>query len=169
MEIKQIVDDYVEPDLSLYIANTETETVKFPFTKKNVTDLPPLKFDYFDYSAQKTKQVSVYDFEGHLKKFGFEWEDTPSNFKYTIKKVNDKIEKKIFLSETTRNKIVVDEQRTLNLFRRFNFGEQFNVRKDLISLLDGYLFYPKQFNTTQTVYDFTRLSYHEKKLFCIIG
>ena len=96
MEIKQIVDDYVEPDLSLYIVNTETETVKFPFTKKNATDLPPLKFDYFDYSAQKTKQVSVYDFEGHLKKFGFEWEDTPSNFKYTIKKVNDKIEKKDF-------------------------------------------------------------------------
>lgn len=169
MEIKQIVDDYVEPDLSLYIVNTETETIKIPFTKKNATDLPPLKFDYFDYSAQKTKQVSVYDFEGHLKKFGFEWKDTPSNFKYTIKKVNDKIEKKIFLSELTRKKIVVDEQRILNLYRRFNFGQPFNVRKDLISLLDGYLFYPKQFNTTQTVYDFTRLSYHERKTFCIIG
>ena len=32
MEIKQIVDDYVEPDLSLYIVNTETETIKIPFT-----------------------------------------------------------------------------------------------------------------------------------------
>ena len=110
-EIKQIVDDYVEPDLSLYIVNTETETVKFPFTKKNVTDLPPLKFDYFDYSAQKTKQVSVYDFEGHLQKFGFEWKNTPSNFRYTIKKFNDKIKKNIFLSELTRQKFIVDKQR----------------------------------------------------------
>ena len=76
-----------------------------------------------------------------------------------------KSKKRFFLSELTRQKFIVDEQRILNLYRRFNFEQPFNVRKDLISLLDGYLFYPKQFDTTQTVYDFTRLSHHERKTF----
>ena len=51
-----------------------------------------------------------------------------------------KSKKRFFLSELTRQKFIVDEQRILNLYRRFNFEQPFNVRKDLISLLDGYLF-----------------------------
>ena len=53
--------------------NTETANIKIPFTKKSETDLPLLKYSYFDTTTKKTENLFVYDFAGHFEKYGFQW------------------------------------------------------------------------------------------------
>ena len=105
-EIQKIAEDYKDPDLALYILNSETETVKIPFTKKNTKDLTPqLKYKYVNFETKKPKELSLYDFVGQFEKFGFEWEHTASGFKYSIKKVGQKNQKQIFLRGPTTKKL----------------------------------------------------------------
>ena len=44
-----------------------------------------------DRHIQSTdKKTEEIDFYGHLKKIGFEWEDTSLTFKYTVEHLSDK-------------------------------------------------------------------------------
>ena len=54
-EIQQIIKDYKEPDLILFISNPETKTITIPFIKKNESDLPKIKLTYFNTSSKKMK------------------------------------------------------------------------------------------------------------------
>ena len=49
----------------------------------------------------------------HLEKFGFEWEDTNLEFKYSVKFSNNKkkLIKKMDMGKTTRKKLFLDESR----------------------------------------------------------
>ena len=164
-KIQKIAEDYEDPDLALYILNSETETVKIPFTKKNAKDLPQLKYKYVDFETKKSKELSLYDFVGHFEKFGFEWEHTASGFEYTIKKVRQKIQKQIFLREPTRKKITVDETRIFNFRDNFVYGDRLVQLQKRISLLEGYIWNPRNFNKSQDIYNFTTMS--KRKIFFI--
>ena len=56
-EIRELVKNYKEPDLTLHIVNTETANIKIPFTKKSETDLPLLKYNYFDTITKKPQKT----------------------------------------------------------------------------------------------------------------
>ena len=51
----------------------------------------------------------MYDFVGHLKKFGFEWNHNASGFKFEIK-IDSKKKKNFFLSRNTRRNISIDHR-----------------------------------------------------------
>ena len=97
-----MIENHKKLDLTLYIVNTEIFEEKIPFTNKNETELPRKKYMYFDTTTKKSKKLIVYDFFGHFEKFGFEWEIAIIGFKYSIKKVGQKIQKKFFFKQ--RNK-----------------------------------------------------------------
>ena len=105
-EIRELVKNYKEPDLTLHIVNTETANIKIPFTKKSETDLPLIKYSYYDTMTKKTENLFVYDFVGHFEKYGFQWRwnYTSVGFRYSIKKVGQKIQKKFFFKSLLREK-----------------------------------------------------------------
>ena len=51
----------------------------------------------------------MYDYVGHLKIFGFEWNLNALCFKFEIKIDSEKIKKKIFLLKNTRKNISTDQ------------------------------------------------------------
>ena len=57
----------------------------------------------------------MYDYIGHLKKFGFEWNQNDLDFKFEIKIDNKKIKERIFLSKNTRKNISTDHSRICNM------------------------------------------------------
>ena len=68
----------------------------------------------------------MYDYLNHFKNYGFNREDNEIEFRYFVKKVGTKIQKRLTLSRISRKMIVLDKQRILNLdnsvkrfFRRF--------------------------------------------------
>ena len=73
LEIQEIIKNYKEPNLTMFMSNPETKTVQIPFVKKNESDLPKLKFEYFNSTTEKNEKFDAYDYKNHLKKFGFEW------------------------------------------------------------------------------------------------
>ena len=56
-EIRELVKNYKEPHLTLHIVNTETANIKIAFTKKSETDLPLLKYSYFDTITKKKQKT----------------------------------------------------------------------------------------------------------------
>ena len=58
-EIRELIKNYKEPDLMLHIENTETVKIKIPFTKKSETDLPLIKYSYYDTMTKKTENLFV--------------------------------------------------------------------------------------------------------------
>ena len=53
LEIQEIIKNYKEPNLTMFMLNPETKTVQIPFVKKNESDLPKLKFEYFNTTTKK--------------------------------------------------------------------------------------------------------------------
>ena len=56
-EIRELIKNFKEPDLMLHIENTEATKIKIPFTKKSETDLPLIKYSYFDTITKKTQKT----------------------------------------------------------------------------------------------------------------
>ena len=54
-EIQDLIKNYEEPDMSLFMSHPETNTVKIQFIKKNQSDLLKMKFTYYNYSSQKMR------------------------------------------------------------------------------------------------------------------
>ena len=115
-EIQNFIKEVKEPDLALYISYPETLTIKIRFIKKNGSDLPKLKIEYFNTtSKKKNEDFLMYDYIGHLQKFGFEWNHVSLGFRYRIEINNNKLKKYIFLSKTSRKKFHTDESRVWNM------------------------------------------------------
>ena len=81
-EIQELIKAYKEPDLTLTVSNTEAKTIKILFVKKNESDLPIKRISYFNNSTDKSEDFYVYDYFGHLKKFGFLWANTSLRLVY---------------------------------------------------------------------------------------
>ena len=80
------------------MSHPETTRVEIPFVKKSKSDLPKLKFIYFNTTAKKTEDFFMYNYFGHFKKFGFEWNKDGLGLNYKIKSDptdNKKIEKNL--------------------------------------------------------------------------
>ena len=160
-EIQEIIKKYKEPDLTLFMSHSETKTVEIPFVKKKESDLPKLKFTYFNKSTKKTEDFFRYDFMGHFKKFRFEWNQADLGLKYEIKidpTDAQKIKKKLTLNKLTRKKICLDDSRVWNM--KMNWQKN-NSGKDLsrLSYLIGYLFHETKLKRllkiTGSLHDFT--------------
>ena len=52
-EIQEIIKNYKEPDLTLFMSHPETKTIEIPFVKKNESDLPKIKLTYFNSTIKK--------------------------------------------------------------------------------------------------------------------
>ena len=120
-EIQELIKEYKGPDLTFFISQPETNTITIPFVKKNKSDLPKLKLSYFNTSSKKNEDFLMYDYVGHLKKFGFEWNHNALGFKFEIKIDNSdskKIIKKI-LSRNTRKNISTDQSRIWNMVENY--------------------------------------------------
>ena len=62
LQIQELIENYKEPDLTLFMSNPETKTVEIAFVKKNESDLPKLKFQYFNTTTKKNEKFEVYDY-----------------------------------------------------------------------------------------------------------
>ena len=81
----------------------ETNTITIPFVKKNKSDLPKLKLSYFNTTTKKNEDFLMYNYVGHVKKFGFEWNHSALGFRSETKIDNsDSKKKKLFLMELTK-------------------------------------------------------------------
>ena len=67
-EIRELIKNYKEPDLMLHIENTETVKIKIPFTKKSETDLPLIKYSYFDTITKKPRKPICLRFRWAFRK-----------------------------------------------------------------------------------------------------
>ena len=114
----------------------------------------------------------MYDYIGHLKKFGFEWQinHRKFDFKYEIKIDNSnakKLIKKIYLSKETRTFVQTDESRIWNMLPNWKFNNS-STDKSRISFLVGYLDNNqkvlKYFKINDS-FDFKRLSILRKNVF----
>ena len=113
-EIQEIIKNDKELDLTLFMSHPERKTIEISFVKKSESDLPKIKFIYFNTSTKKTENFFVYDFIGYLKKIGFDWIHNDLGLRYAIKINNsdsNKIKKQLTLSRLTRKKICLDETR----------------------------------------------------------
>ena len=52
-EIQELIKNYKGADLTFFISHPETNTITILFVKKNESDLPKLKFLYFNTSSKK--------------------------------------------------------------------------------------------------------------------
>ena len=110
-KIQELIKKYIEPDMTLTISNLETKSIQIPLIKKSEADLAHIKLTYFNTSTKQYEKFEIYDYLEHFKTYGFEWTNDILKFKYEIKLVSGKIQKKITLDKTTRKKICIDESR----------------------------------------------------------
>ena len=103
-EIQELIKNYKEPNLTFFISNPETKTIKIPFQKKNESDLLKLKLTYFNTTTKRNEDFLMYDYIGYLKKFGFELNQNAMDFKFEIKIDNKKIKKKNFFIKKYKKK-----------------------------------------------------------------
>ena len=59
--IQEFIKNYKELDLTFFMSNPETKTIEIPFVKKSESDLPKLKFTYFNTQTKKIEDFLVYD------------------------------------------------------------------------------------------------------------
>ena len=112
-KIQDSVTKNKELKTDLKLSNSETKDLIIPLTKKNETELPPIKFTYDNTTTQKSEAISFYDYYTHRQKFGFEWENDKIDFKYRIElTISDKFMKKsTTMGRLARGRLNVDESR----------------------------------------------------------
>ena len=84
-EIQEIIKNYKEPDLTLFMSHPKTKTIEIHFVQKNESELPKIKLTYFNSTTKKSQDFFIYDFLEHFKKFGFEWNKDGLGLNYQIK------------------------------------------------------------------------------------
>ena len=87
--IQKLVKEKKEPDLDLKIYCEEAFEKLIPFEKKESSKVPNQKLTYYKTTTKK-EEVEFYDYFLHLEKFGFEWQDASTKFKYSIELSTDK-------------------------------------------------------------------------------
>ena len=91
--IQELVKNNKKENLDLTISNSATKDLIIPFKKRSETDCPPTKLTFYNTTTKKNEEIAFYNYYEHLKKFGFEWENTALDYKFTIKLSKD--EKKL--------------------------------------------------------------------------
>ena len=152
--------------MTLTISNLETKSIQIPLIKKSEADLARIKLTYFNTSAKKYKKFEIYDYLEHFKTYGFEWTNDILKFKYEIKLVSGKIQKKTILDKTTRKKICIVESRVWNISMRWPKNKPFIGR---ISYLTRYLYNENHVKSllgiTSSSFGFTKLTNSRKNAF----
>ena len=82
--IQNLVKEKKEPDLDLKISYLEAKDITIPFQKKSATDCPPIKLTFYNTTTKKNEKIEFYNYFQHLQKFGFVWEYSPLDFRYSI-------------------------------------------------------------------------------------
>ena len=103
-EIQELIKKYREPDMTLTISNLETKSIQIPLIKKSEADLPRIKLTYFNTSTKKYEEI--YDYLEHFKSYGFEWTNDILKFRYEIKLVSGKIQKRYSLTKLQEKRFV---------------------------------------------------------------
>ena len=114
----------------------------------------------------------MYDYIGHLKKFGFKWgiNDGSFAFKYEIKIDSSNAKKLIkffFLSRYIRNLLQIDESKIWNMLPTWKENRS-HLDKSRLSFLIGYLFDEQKvinYFRIRDSFDFKRLSILRKNIF----
>ena len=170
-EIQEIIKNYNEPDLTLFMSHPETKTIEIPFVKKNESDLPKIKLTYFNSTTKKNEDFFIYDFIEHFKKFGFEWNKDGLGLNYQIKidpTDAKKIQKKLTLNKLSRKKICTNEIRVWNIKTKWRKNDSAKDSSRL-SFLISYLYDEQKLKTllkiTGTEHDFTSMTPEEKNDF----
>ena len=88
--IQDLVKELKEPDLDLKISNPETLDKVIIFQKKSPTDCPPIKLTFYNLTTKKNEEIEFYSYFEHLKKFGFVWEYSLLDFRYSVELSKDK-------------------------------------------------------------------------------
>ena len=88
--IQKLVKEKKEPDLDLKIYCEEAFQKIIPFEKKGNSKVPNQKLTYYNTTTKKEEEVEFYYYFLHLEKFGFEWQDASTKFKYSIELSTDK-------------------------------------------------------------------------------
>ena len=88
--IQKLVKEKKEPDLDLKIYCEEAFQKIIPFEKKGSSKVPNQKLTYYNTTTKKEEEVEFYYYFLHLEKFGFEWQDASTKFKYSIELSTDK-------------------------------------------------------------------------------
>ena len=163
-EIQELIKAYKEPDLTLTVSNTETKTIKIPFVKKMKVIFLKKK-SYFNHPIDKNEDFYVYDYVGHLKRFGFLWVDTRLGLVFEVTIVSNKLRKQLTMSRNERKEIVVDESEVWNMNKTWK-KDSSALDKSRICFSEGYLFFENEikseFNLNGDSFDFTKLSKREK-------
>ena len=91
----------------MYISHPETNTLQIPFDKKSETEIPRKKYTYFSTASKKTEEFLVYDYMKHLTQYGFNCENTFFGFRYFVKIVGNKLQKRLTVFQLVRKKITL--------------------------------------------------------------
>ena len=101
--IQKVLKEIKEPNFDLKIYNTKTSEVIIPFQKKPPSDTAPIKLTFYN-TTTKEENVEFYNYIQHLKKYGFVWEHSALEFKYSVEfsKDKNKLIRKKTMGKTTR-------------------------------------------------------------------
>ena len=87
--LKKVLKEIKEPNFDLKIYNTKTSEVIIPFRKKPPSDIAPIKLTFYN-TTTKEENVEFYNYIQHLEKYGFVWEHSALEFKYSVEFSKDK-------------------------------------------------------------------------------
>ena len=62
-EIQEIIKNYKEPDLTLFMSHPETKTIEIPFVKKNESDPPKITLTYFNTTTKKWRLYYIWFYQ----------------------------------------------------------------------------------------------------------
>ena len=91
--MQKLVKEKKDPDLDLRVYNEEGFERIIPFTKKASSEVPTVKYIFYNTTTKKEEEVEFYNYFLHPEKFGFEWIDNQIEFRYSIELSTD--EKKL--------------------------------------------------------------------------
>ena len=116
-----------------------------PFKRRSSKEVPIIKYTFYNTATKKNETVDFYNYQLHLKKFGFEWTDAELEFLHTVKMSTDKkkLIRKMKMGKKRRKLLFLDESRIWNL------SVSAIDRKKLISYMFGYFWTDR---TIETIY-----------------
>ena len=119
--IQDLVKERKEADLDLEISKPETRSLVILFQKKSATDCPPIKLTFYNSTTKKKKKKKkkkneFYHYFEHLSTFGFVWEYSLLDFRYSVELSKNKrnLIRTVTMSKIARKKLFADESRIWN-------------------------------------------------------
>ena len=138
--IQNLVKEKKEPDLDLKISNPEIKDIIILFQKRSAADCPPIKLTFYNTTTKKNEEIEFYNYFQHLQKFGFVWEYSQLDFRYSIELSKDqkKLIRKMTTSKIARKQLSMDGSRIWNLEEPAG-GAASTMSTNIRSILLGYM------------------------------